>query len=163
MAKSKYESHVKPYFSKIRRWRRVHGLTEKEIAKRLGISVTTMEVYKTKYPAFLKLIKETREVLLDQLEESLFRKAFGDEYEEVTSELVDGKMIETKRVKKKIVASDTALIFALKNIAKDWRTDENMIEKKHKEQEAKSSGETVKNDSLTPLDELEEMFNEEEE
>ena len=116
MAKSKYETHVEPRFEEIERWRTVEGLTEKQIAKMLGVAYSTFREYKNKYPAFSALLKRTKEVLLSELEKSLFKTAMG-----FTGE--DDRYYPP---------NTTAIIFALANLSpKKWRrADKELKEEK---------------------------------
>lgn len=75
MAKSKWpEVEAKIYL--VERWCR-EGLTEKQIAGRLGISVTTLEDYKKKHPKFLEALKNNKELADYKVEDSLFDKCVG--------------------------------------------------------------------------------------
>lgn len=121
---SKYETHVLPYIDRIPSWRK-QGLTEEQVAQKLGIAYSTLNVYKDNHSALSEALKKGKEELIEELENSLYKKAMGYEYEEVETwiEEVDG--VQKKRVKrvKKIAPPDTgALCFALKNLAPDkWR------------------------------------------
>ena len=114
MAKSKYESHVEPRFKEIEHWRTVEGLTEKQIAKMLDIGYSTLKDYKVRYPDFLALLKRTKEVLLSELENSLFKTAMGFVGED----------------DRYYPPNTTAIIFALANLApKEWRrSDKDIIQ-----------------------------------
>jgi transcriptional regulator with XRE-family HTH domain len=105
-------------------WRK-QGLTEEQIAQKLGIAYSTLNLYKDSHLALSEALKKGKEELIEELEDSLYKKAMGYEYEEVETwiEEVDG--VQKKRVKrvKKIAHPDTgALCFALKNLAADrWK------------------------------------------
>ena len=55
MAKSKYETHVKPRFDEIEKWVS-EGATQENIAKNLGISVRALLNYLRDYSDFADLI-----------------------------------------------------------------------------------------------------------
>ena len=91
----KYESHVANRLEVIKGWCR-DGLTEEEIAKRLGIAYSTFKKYKSDYPALSAVLKEGKEVADYRVENALYEKALGGD--------------------------TTAMIFWLKNRrAKQWR------------------------------------------
>lgn len=58
-AKSKYEQLVEPYLDKINGMVR-KGITEKEIAKALGITEQTLNNYKNKYPALVEALSKDK-------------------------------------------------------------------------------------------------------
>jgi hypothetical protein len=80
MAKSKWDQ-VKSKLHLVEKWAR-DGLREDQICKNLGISVTTLEVYKKQYPEVVKALKKGKETLITELENALIKKALGYEYEE---------------------------------------------------------------------------------
>lgn len=51
MAKSKYDTHVEPRLIEVEGWAR-DGLTDKQIAKNLGIAYSTFREYVKSYPHF---------------------------------------------------------------------------------------------------------------
>ena len=59
--KSKYDTHVKPYLDRIPKWRR-NGMTEAQIAKKLGIAMSSFSLYKLKHPEFSEVLKNSKEV-----------------------------------------------------------------------------------------------------
>ena len=79
--KSKYETNVKPRLLEIAAWCR-DGLTDKEIAEKLGISQDSFYVYKNKYTEFSDTLKETKEIEDIKVENSLNKNANGYDYEE---------------------------------------------------------------------------------
>lgn len=121
MAKSKYDSHVKDNLVLVTSWAR-DGLTDLQIAHNLGISEDTFYTYKNKYTEFSEALKKGKEVIDFEVENALLKRALGYKYDEITKELVDGVMVETKRVTKEVQPDTTAQIFWLKNRKpKEWR------------------------------------------
>lgn len=129
--KNKYFTHVKPRLKDIEHWCR-DGLTEEEICKRLGVSVSSFSEYKNKYPELLEVLKRGKEEADYAVEDALFKRAIGYQYEEVTYQLAErinpdtGEketyMTEAKRVTKEVPPDVTAAIFWLKNRCPDkWR------------------------------------------
>lgn len=75
MAKSKWPG-VKERLFEVEMWCR-DGLTEKDIAKRLGVGVSTFEEYKRRYPELLRALKKGKEVVDYEVENSLYKKCIG--------------------------------------------------------------------------------------
>lgn len=127
MAKSKYETNVKDKLLLVEAWAR-NGLTDEQIAKNLGIAVSTLNDYKNKHPEFMESLKRGKEVIDIQVENALLKRALGYKYNEVTKELCKDKetgeetLVVTKVVTKEVVPDTTAQIFWLKNRKpEEWR------------------------------------------
>jgi DNA-binding transcriptional MerR regulator len=122
--RNKYDTHVKPFLDRIPAWRK-DGLTEEQVAKRLGVAYSTFREYAKKYSALSAVIKKGKEDLLEELKESLYKRAMGYEYEEVKQfiekDAQDRQKTKVEKIKK-FVFSDTCLLFALKNLdPENWR------------------------------------------
>lgn len=123
MAKTKYEQNVEPKLLQVEAWAR-NGLTDKQIAKNLGIAYSTFREYRDKHSAFSAVLKKGKEVIDIEVENALLKRALGYEYNETTAERDPntGKMVVEKVVRKQIVPDTTAQIFWLKNRLPDkWR------------------------------------------
>lgn len=127
MAKSKYESIVKPKLIVIEGWAR-NGLTIEQIAKNLGISKVTFYKYMNEHIELSEHLKKGKEVVDIEVENALLKRALGYKYEEVTKELLKNKktgkeeLRVTKVVTKEVQPDTTAQIFWLKNRRpEDWR------------------------------------------
>lgn len=133
--KGKYHTHVFPRLEEIGHWCR-EGLTEDEICKRLGVSVSSFNEYKNQYSELLEALKMNREIADYRVENALYMRALGYEYDEETYEEFelarpyikeDGTIVKTelrltKKLKKKQAPDTTAQIFWLKNRKPDvWR------------------------------------------
>ncbi|WP_019419039.1 hypothetical protein [Paenibacillus sp. OSY-SE] len=129
--KNKYHSHVEPKLLLVEAWAR-DGTIDEDIAKKLGVAYSTFREYTKKYPALSAALKRGKEVADVEVENALFKRAIGYQYDEVTREAdkrIDeetGKlitvMVETKRVTKEVQPDVTAQIFWLKNRRLDkWR------------------------------------------
>lgn len=123
MGKSKYETHVKPYFEDIFFWYS-HDWTLEEIAKKLGVSKETFFKYKRDYSDFSDLLKKAekskKKFIVNKAQKALEDKLQDREVEEVMTEIWKDKNGNTvkqhiKKIKKIIPADTTAIIFALKN------------------------------------------------
>lgn len=111
----------------IKGWSR-EGLTDKEIAENMKIAYSTFRVWRDKNPALSAALKESKEIADFNVENSLYKRANGYEYTEVTKEMrVNPKtgnyeLMITKEVTKQIIPDTTAQIFWLKNRQPDkWR------------------------------------------
>ena len=108
------------------------GLTNKEIAKQLGISRTSFYEYKKNISEFLDAIKKGKEPIDDDVEDSMLKRAMGYDYEEqVTEERIseDGTRhpAVVRTFKKHMPGDTTAQIFWLKNRRpNEWRDARNI-------------------------------------
>ena len=105
------------------------GLIEADIAKKLGISLSTLKDYKNRYPSFLSALKRGKEVADYEIENALFKRAKGYfitlNKQKVTK---DGDVIDiTEEVY--IPPDTTAQIFWLKNRKPEHWRDKHEIEK----------------------------------
>jgi transcriptional regulator with XRE-family HTH domain len=152
--KSKYDTHVYPRLEEIGHWCR-EGLTEEEMCKRLGVSVSSFNEYKNQFSELLEVLKVNREIADYRVEDSLYMRALGYEYEEETfeefeidkpylngaGEWVKTELRLTKKVKKKQAPDVTAQIFWLKNRKPEMWRDNKILE---------HSGETTHNIKSEP-------------
>lgn len=102
------------------------GLTEVEMAQKLGIGKSTLTRWKQKHPEFRASLKGSREEADLKVVDSLYRRALGYEYEETEMVMAnkDGEMkpARVRKVKKHVAPDVTACIFWLKNRQPaDWR------------------------------------------
>ena len=78
MAKSKYFTHVEPKLELIEGWAR-DGLTDEQIANKLGIGTSSFYDYKNKYSEFSEALKKGKDIIDYQVEKALLSKALkGD-------------------------------------------------------------------------------------
>lgn len=75
MAKSKWPEIEKKIFL-VEMWVR-DGMLEKDVAKSLKISTSTLEEYKQKHPEFAEALKRGREIIDYEVENSLYKKCVG--------------------------------------------------------------------------------------
>lgn len=129
--KSKYQTHVEPKLLLIEAWAR-DGMVQEDIAKKLGVAMSSFSDYKNKFPELSEALKRGQEVVDVEVENALFKRAVGYRYDEVTKEAAreldeeTGEyktvMVETKRVTKEVQPDVTAQIFWLKNRRPElWR------------------------------------------
>lgn len=91
------------------------GLTDEQIAENMGISRSTLNNWKDKYPDILDALKKGKEVVDRQVENALLKRALGYEYNEVKEKYEFGELTEKTVTKKRIPPDTTAQIFWLKN------------------------------------------------
>ena len=102
------------------------GLTNEQIAHNIGVNVGTLYKWKKESEEFSNALKKGKEVVDREVENALYKKAIGYEYEETITEIFeDGNGKKRKHVRKfkKYAHPDvTAQIFWLKNRkTTDWR------------------------------------------
>lgn len=129
---SKYETHVQPKLVLITAWAR-DGLTLDDIANNLDIAKSTLCDYQNQYSELSDALKTGKEESDIIVENSLYKRAVGYQYEEVTYEAIEIKSgsgenlviqpaTKIKTVIKEVQPDTTAQIFWLKNRkAKEWR------------------------------------------
>lgn len=134
--RSKYETHVLPKLKMIEHWCR-DGLMEEEICKRLGVGVSTFNRYKNDYRELREVLRLGKEEADYEVEESLFKRALGYRYDEVTKERIfveelgAYEMVTTKVVTKQVSPDVTAQIFWLKNRKKEIWRDKHEVKNEH--------------------------------
>ncbi|MCI8868144.1 MAG: hypothetical protein HFE61_08440 [Anaerotignum sp.] len=155
--KSKYETHVKPYFAQIQEWCRT--MTEAQIAQKLGVGKSAFQEYKTKFPELAECLKNGRKNLVADLRGALIRKAVGYEYtekkivtervkwpEELYKILLDAgltpeqieqaNLVKTEVSHKKMAPDVAAINLALKNYdPENWANDPQVLALKKRELE----------------------------
>ena len=98
------------------------GLTDKEIALKIGIGITTFYEWQKKYPKFRESLKKGKEVIDRQVENALLKRALGYSYNEITKITDDEGRTTRKVITKQVIPDTTAQIFWLKNRKPDeWR------------------------------------------
>lgn len=118
MAKAKrnnYEMLVRPKLPSVEKWTR-EGLTQDQIAKNLGVGVSTFRKYITEHEELLEAINKGRVVAVAEVENALFKRALGYDYEETKTNIkVDetGKATKTEEIIKKHLPPDVAACFIL--------------------------------------------------
>lgn len=127
MAKAKYEDT----FPLLAEGYAREGLTDKQIAKNLGIALSSFYEYQKQHSEFMDALKRGKAPVDIEVENALLKRARGYEIEEVTVEYKPGKDGEDKakptsikKVKRQVLPDPTSMIFWLKNrLRKKWRDD----------------------------------------
>ena len=139
--KSKYDI-VKENFPNIKKWLK-DGVTERQIAKNLGIAMSSWSLYKTQYSELTELIKSSRETVVEDLRGALLKRALGFTYEEqktyIRTDEETGKKTQYTEITKKQALPDVAAInLSLKNYDKEnWANDPQLLELRKLELEFK--------------------------
>lgn len=130
MAKSKYETQVEPKLLLIEAWAR-DGLSEKQIARNLGIADSTFRAYKGRYGALSAALARGKEVVDVIVENALLKKCTGYDYTETTQEfkMVEAEggtpervLVKEKTVTRHVPGDVTAQMFWLANRKKPtWK------------------------------------------
>ncbi len=141
MAKGKYEYWLtREGLIILGGWAR-DGLTDQQIAENIGISRSTLSLWKIKYSDISDTLKNNKEIVDRQVENALLRNALGFQEQEITEELIEDpktgekKLLPVKRVKKQFSGNTLAQMFWLKNRKPEvWRdkpetTNEETLEK----------------------------------
>lgn len=128
MAIGKYHEWLEPDNLTLLRGFARNGYTDEEIADKIGIRTSTLYEWKKKYTEISEALKRGKDVIDDEIEETLIKSAMGYSYEEVTRESQLNpntgryELGISKVVTKHQPPNVTALIFWLKNRRREtWR------------------------------------------
>ncbi len=112
-------------------WMAKNGLTDRQMAEAMHISVRTLENWKVRHEEFVHSTKKGKEQVDVLVQGSLLQRALGYEYEEIHRERVTVKsdsgeptsrMVVVKKIKKHVHPEVVAQIFWLKNRRpEEWR------------------------------------------
>lgn len=131
---NKYKTHVEPYLDKIKEM--ALTMTEKQIAKTLGVGYSSFREYKRQYPALTSTLKKGRQELVMELRSILIQRAKGFHYEEKKIIKEYDEVVREERTIKKSLPDVAALNLLLKNYDKEnWANDPQMLDIRKKELE----------------------------
>lgn len=124
VAKGKYRRWLEPDgLLLLEGWAR-DGLTDEQLAEKMGITPATLYDWKNKYPEISEALKKGKEVVDIQVENSLLKRALGYEYTEERIEISEKDGKKVIQTVKQVVPDTTAIIFWLKNRRPGkWRSD----------------------------------------
>lgn len=120
---------------KLEDWAR-QGLTDEQIAEKMGISRTTLYNWCNKHIDILNTLKKGKDVIDVQVENALLKRALGYITTETKVKKEMGKITEEITITKEIPPDPTSAIFWLKN-----RRPEQWREKREVEQSIKQNAE----------------------
>ena len=109
--------------ARIEGWAR-DGLTLEQITKNCGCSTSTLREWNKKNPAISAALKTGREAADYQVENALYKRATGYEYDETTYVRSEsgGNMEAVRQIRKTALPDTTAIIYWLKNRRPEkWR------------------------------------------
>lgn len=119
--KSTYNNDI---LERVKMWAR-DGLTEKEMCAKIGITEQCFAIWKHKYIELVVALKENKEIVDAKVEQALYKKAMGFEYEETKITVDENGKKRVEKIKRFCPPSDTAMIFWLKNRQRTkWRNRE---------------------------------------
>ncbi len=133
-----YQTHVEPYLKEIKEW--YQTLTLQQIAKKLGISKSTLCKYRNEHPELDRALTIGRDKLVEDLRASIKKRALGYTWTEVTQEKTidedSGELVVTKekRVTRHVPADLGSAHLLLKNLDPNWHdADQITIRQREKE------------------------------
>lgn len=134
IAKGKYHEWLQQdNLLMIEGWAR-QGLTDEQIASNIGIGTTTFYTWVDRFPVIRESLKKGKAPVDFEVENALYKRAVGFEYEE-TETLIEEVNGETKkkvkRIKRTALPDTSAIIFWLKNRKPEqWRKMNPTVENK---------------------------------
>lgn len=148
MARAKYQEWVNDPDKRtlLSGWAR-KGLSDEQIAKNIGISRSTLNEWKKKYPVISDTLKKSKEIADTEVENALFKKCIGHivklkktfkvkkiEFNEAGRKIKEEEHLENGEDEVYIPPDTKAIIFWLTNRVKDdWK--ERQITQETEEQE----------------------------
>ena len=122
MAKGKYREWLEPDgLLLLEGWAR-DGLTDEQLAEKIGVSTSTLYDWKAKHPEISEALKKGKEVVDIQVENALLKRALGYDYQEQRIEKSEKDGTKIIQTLKHVPADTTGQIFWLKNRRPDrWR------------------------------------------
>lgn len=109
-------------------WRQA-GCTIEEITQKMGVDKRTFRSWRRKCPKLEDALVLSKEIATVQVVNSLYQRAVGIEYDEITRELVEGEMRVTKIVTKFIPPDVKAILAFLYNRdSQNWRAIQQPID-----------------------------------
>ena len=137
-----YETHVAPYLKQIPAWYKT--MSVRQIAAKLGVSKTTLYKYASDHPELAAALEDSKVKLVDDLKNSIKKRALGYSYTEVTQEKALSEetgelvVVKEKRVTKHVPADLGSAHLLLKNLDPTWHdADHTTIKQREKELEIK--------------------------
>lgn len=129
MAKGKYQQWLtEDGLLLLKGWAR-DGLTDEQIANNCGVSRSTLSEWKRKFSDISDALKRGKEVVDYEVENALYRRALGYEYEETQTtieETPSGTRRKVIKIKKHMPPDTTAIAIWINNrMPQKWRRNAN--------------------------------------
>ena len=110
---------------KLAEWCR-EGATDKEIAKSLGVGLTTFYQWQKDYPEIREVISVSKPVVDFQVENQLLKRALGYRYKETKQIRINSEIVREEVTEKECVPDVTAIKWWLRNRRPDkWGDKQN--------------------------------------
>lgn len=110
--KSKYYSHVEPRLDEIKFWY-MNGCIDEDVAKNLGIAVSTLYEYKNKFPEFSEACALNKEVANARVQNALFYNATIKKDFNAQKYWLQNRMPETWKDKQEIAITDNEMVISI--------------------------------------------------
>lgn len=122
MAIGKYREWLEPDgLLRLEAWAR-DGLTDEQIAAKIGINRTTLYDWKRAHPDIANALKVNKEIVDVKVENALLKRALGFRYKEITREVDELGRKKVKEVEREVLPDVAAAFIWLKNRRPDlWR------------------------------------------
>lgn len=129
MAKGKYQEWLTADgLLLLEGWAR-DGLTDEQIAQNIGISRQTLSEWKRDYADIGDAIKKGRAPVDIIVENALFKRAAGYDWEETTTEIDTNGKKHIKKITRHVPPDVGAIVFWLKNRRRDkWRDRPDLVQ-----------------------------------
>lgn len=110
-----------------------HGLSDKQIAKNIGVTTVSLYDWKNRFPAFAKAIEKARLEFRIELEKSMFDLATGKAYVEEMKTVIDPdtrKVLRVEKTRRQLPPNANLQTFLAKNLMPEkyhppcWDSDE---------------------------------------
>ena len=103
---------------KICKWSRL-GMTDKQIAKNIGVTTVTLYDWKKRFPDFSEAVSQAKQELKLELEQSMLDLAMGKVYIEEVKRIFEpdtGKVIRVETTRKQLPPNANLQTFLAKNL-----------------------------------------------
>lgn len=157
-----YFTNIQPELERIPKLKR-QGLTDDQIAEVLGVRSTSFTTYKSKYPELREALKKGRERLIEDLEDTIYKRALGKCRSKTTKKYIEEvNGVQKTKIEETVqeLPPDTgALCFCLKNLAPSrWRElrDVNFTDLEERLKNVKSLSEKMDEISDKDVEDVEE-------
>lgn len=151
MARAKYQEWIDDPDKRtlLSGWAR-KGLSDQQIAKNIGISRSTLNEWRKKYPVIADTLKKSKEITDTEVENALYLKCIGHkvqlkktfkvrkiEYNDAGRKIKEEEHLEVGEDEVYIPPDTKAIIFWLTNRAReDWRERQNIQEEQEETEES---------------------------
>lgn len=104
------------------------GLIDEQIAKNMGIGTSTLYEWKNRFPEIVEALKRGKEIVDQEVENALLKRALGYQYVEVRTEREGEGPAKITETVKEVLPDVGAQIFWLKNRQPEKWRDKQSIE-----------------------------------